>query len=608
MERTSRSKNYACPECGYRLMASRGDGPDGQPLKWWCTNLVHHPQLCGFDPRVDVLQEWKPDPSTASPSCPECNEPLIASPHIDERGNPEDWWCTPLGGRSNLIRHRAIRRYQAHEVEWVVDPARGLRMAHAQVMRDVEEFRRHHPDVQEGSAMDNRMGEIVNALQTDEMGNLQPQRFFMNPLNLEIAYVLTNETNLHQLLSEMGLRPSLRHIKIGRAILAVKSDAHMDISSARKIMESLPLTILDISNNVLLPFPSPRPRTIGEAIDRLRNSTRREEKRLEQALNSLRWSMWELLEPALRFRPRQKVSLDAEPKQTSTGDHELPALLDDLDGLVGLDSVKKEVTDLTNLLHVQQARKSAGLPHTPISHHLVFTGNPGTGKTTVARLLGRIYAALGLLTTGQLVETARQDLVGQYIGHTAHKTAEVFARAEGGILFIDEAYTLSSTVQNDFGREAIDALVKLMEDHRDSTVVVVAGYPEEMARFIASNPGLASRFKRTIHFEDYSADELAVIFERLCEQHSYELDPYASETLIEFFERIPRDRTFGNGRAARQLFEGVVGQQANRLVAAATMAHEHLKILTKDDVDEAIRRAAPAKAQAQLDDSHGRYL
>ncbi|EFC86433.1 AAA family ATPase, partial [Parafrankia sp. EUN1f] len=263
----------------------------------------------------------------------------------------------------------------------------------------------------------------------------------------------------------------------------------------------------------------------------------------------------------------------------------LEDLLAELAGLVGLERVKKDVGAQVKLMQTVRRRQEAGLPAPPLSRHLVFAGNPGTGKTTVARLYGRLLAALGILEHGHLVETDRSDMVGEYVGHTAPKTQAVFRRALGGVLFIDEAYSLvPHGLGNDFGQEAIATLVKLMEDHRDRVVVIVAGYPAEMGRFVASNPGLASRFSRTLTFEDYSSTELTGIVASQCRQHEYQLPEPTVAALDAYFEVLPRNRGFGNGRLARQVFQRMTENQAQRVAELATPTTDDLLRLDPMDL------------------------
>ena len=258
----------------------------------------------------------------------------------------------------------------------------------------------------------------------------------------------------------------------------------------------------------------------------------------------------------------------------------------ELEKLVGLAGVKSEVTSLINLNKMAKRRMDAGLSAPPMARHLVFAGAPGTGKTTVARIYGQILAQLGVLRKGHLVEVARADLVAQIIGGTAIKTTEAFTTALGGVLFIDEAYTLSAGSGGsgpDFGREAIDTLVKLMEDHRDDVVVIAAGYSTEMSQFLASNPGMESRFSRTIEFANYTAVELVTIVRTQCTRHDYRLDEDAGAALLRYFEDIPKDGTFGNGRTARRVFERMTDRQASRLSMAASAKSADLTLLTAED-------------------------
>ncbi|RDD83929.1 right-handed parallel beta-helix repeat-containing protein [Streptomyces parvulus] len=255
-----------------------------------------------------------------------------------------------------------------------------------------------------------------------------------------------------------------------------------------------------------------------------------------------------------------------EPDDSEAAAAKLEKLRSELERLVGLDSVKREVVTLTKLMQMVKVRQDAGLAPPPLSRHLVLAGNPGTGKTTVARLYGGFLAALGLLSRGHLVEADRGDLVGEYVGHTAPKTTAVFRRALGGVLFIDEAYSLVPQGQfTDFGSEAIATLVKLMEDHRDEVVVIVAGYPSEMNRLLESNAGLASRFTRTLYFDDYSSPELVRIVEHQAASYQYTFAPQTTVALHDYFESLPRGEHFGNGRSARQVFQRMTERHAQRV-------------------------------------------
>jgi parallel beta helix pectate lyase-like protein/ATPase family protein associated with various cellular activities (AAA)/AAA lid domain-containing protein len=275
-------------------------------------------------------------------------------------------------------------------------------------------------------------------------------------------------------------------------------------------------------------------------------------------------------------------------RAVSSGDAGLDDLLADLDAMVGLPGVKAEVHAVVDEIQVNEWRRRAGLSVGTVSHHLIFAGAPGTGKTTVARTYGRLLKSLGVLSKGQFREVSRRDLVGQYIGHTAEKTSVVFEESLGGVLFIDEAYTLSRQAGSgggDFGQEAIDTLVKLMEDHRDEVAVIVAGYTAEMSAFLDANPGLASRFSKTIEFENYSPDDLVQIIGRMVTAGDYRLDDDSGPVLREYFARIADDPNFGNARDARRLFEGVRKVQSQRLRLLGRMPElSELRALTVEDV------------------------
>lgn len=277
--------------------------------------------------------------------------------------------------------------------------------------------------------------------------------------------------------------------------------------------------------------------------------------------------------------------LPSVPGARGASAEDLADVLAELGDLVGLEGVKQDVGTLVKVMQMVRQRTEAGMAAPPLSRHLVFAGNSGTGKTTVARLYGRVLAAVGLLSRGHLVEADRGSLVGEYVGHTAPRTTAIFNKALGGVLFIDEAYALTPDGQGaDFGREAISTLVKLMEDHREDVVVIVAGYPDEMERFIDANPGLASRFTRTLEFEDYDGDELARIVEWHARQYEYELPDETRDTLRGYFGGLVRDERFGNGRTARQTFQRMTERHAQRVVELAGPTTEDLATLLPEDL------------------------
>jgi len=304
-----------------------------------------------------------------------------------------------------------------------------------------------------------------------------------------------------------------------------------------------------------------------------------------QAVLSEEAKVQEPLLPLEEMLEKQEEKQDKDILDT-IGAARLEELLEELNGLVGLNEVKTEIRSLVNLIKVRKMREKYCLPEIEMSYHMVFTGNPGTGKTTLARLVGKIYKELGILTHGEMTETDRSGLVAGYVGQTALKVKEVVEKAVGGVLFIDEAYALASSGSNDFGGEAIDTLVKLMEDHRDNLVVIVAGYTEEMKRFLKSNTGLVSRFNRFIHFPDYSTQELVDILSGMAGKAGLKLEEGLKENIYYYLESMGQKEReeFGNARGIRNFFETMVVNQANRLVTMENCSVEQLTLIKAEDI------------------------
>jgi stage V sporulation protein K len=290
-------------------------------------------------------------------------------------------------------------------------------------------------------------------------------------------------------------------------------------------------------------------------------------------------------EPTTAASP--KVVASVAPRSSSkAGIAALDEALNELKDLIGLEPVKKEINSLVNFLKVQKARVAAGLQPTPQSYHMVLTGNPGTGKTTVARLVSRIFKELDVLKSGHLIEVDRAGLVAPYVGQTAPKVNQVVDSALDGTLFIDEAYTLAQGGESDFGEEAIATLLKRMEDNRDRLLVMVAGYTGEMETFLEANPGLRSRFTRQVNFPDYGPEDMVAMFKSNCKKLEYRLSPEAEQRLLALLsdQYAKRSKTFGNGRHVRNVFERTMERQANRLASVPSLSRELLVTIEADDI------------------------
>lgn len=289
-----------------------------------------------------------------------------------------------------------------------------------------------------------------------------------------------------------------------------------------------------------------------------------------------------------QFQAVKKRIQEREEAERKEQEERLQCLLDELNALVGLQGVKDEIQSLVNLIRIRKLRETMGLPQMDMSYHMVFTGAPGTGKTTVARLVAKIYRELGILSKGTFIETDRSGLVAGYVGQTALKVHELVEQAVGGILFIDEAYALvNPDVPNDFGMEAVDTLVKLMEDHRDDLIVIVAGYTEEMQSFLKCNTGLVSRFNKFIDFPDYTKEELIAILDAMADKAGLQLEESAREAVLLSLQAKTEEEwnVFGNARGIRNLFEKIVINQANRLVRLSAPSREDLMKIQREDVE-----------------------
>ena len=327
---------------------------------------------------------------------------------------------------------------------------------------------------------------------------------------------------------------------------------------------------------------------ILQQMDLIRSMTERNLRRMDTDFWGTPLMEKKTNQPPISEKPEKPASqtqaAKPEEKEEIPPKEKIEDLLAELDSYVGMDAIKTEVRSLINMVQVYKLRREHDLPTTDMSLHMVFSGNPGTGKTTVARIMSRIYHSLDILSKGQLVEVDRSGLVAGYVGQTALKTQKVIEKAMGGVLFIDEAYALNGKSENDFGQEAIDTILKAMEDHRDDLVVIVAGYTKLMDRFIHSNPGLESRFNRFLMFEDYTPEQMVAIFKMQCKKGCYVLAQGTEELVRDFIAEESADDSFGNARGVRNLFEHILVAQNNRLAKMENVTRDDLMQILPDDV------------------------
>lgn len=305
----------------------------------------------------------------------------------------------------------------------------------------------------------------------------------------------------------------------------------------------------------------------------------------EDLLSAIESGQMSPLDAFKKLREMNYDSRDSASVQSCT-EQRIEAILHEMDSLIGLTEVKKLIREIYAFIEIQKRRENEHLNTEPMVLHMIFKGNPGTGKTTVARIMGKVFREMGVLSRGHLIEVERADLVGEYIGHTAQKTREQLKKAYGGILFIDEAYSLARGGEKDFGKEAIDCMVKTMEDHKDELILILAGYQKEMEKFLQTNPGLRSRFPIHINFPDYNKQELLQIAELLCAKRQYQLNTQAKTVLLSLFNPPENnsDDNFGNARTVRNIIEKAIRRQAVRLIRKHSTTREDLMVIEPCDL------------------------